>query len=101
MRQHLFQPCIPTRATQVPHASDWLHEIKYDGYRLIVQRDGDRVRLTTRGGYDWSDRYPWIVEAALKNRQKRFVIEVYSPSVGEHPHGGSPDRGRQCRLGNQ
>ena len=35
-------------------------------YRLFVERDGDRVRLITRGGYNWSDRYPWIVEAALK-----------------------------------
>jgi hypothetical protein len=38
-----------------------LHEIKYDGYRLIVVRDGDRVRLITRNGYDWTKRYPWIV----------------------------------------
>jgi hypothetical protein len=45
-----------------------LHEIKYDGYRLIVHRDGDRVLLITKGGYDWSKRYPWVVEAALKNR---------------------------------
>ena len=40
-----------------------------DDYRLRVERDGDRVRLITRGGYDWTKRYPWIVEAALKNRQ--------------------------------
>ena len=39
---------------------DWLHEIKHDGYRLIVQREGKRVRLLTRRGYDWSDRYPLI-----------------------------------------
>jgi ATP dependent DNA ligase domain len=75
---------------------DWLHEVKYDGYRLRLERDGDRVRLITRGGYNWTDRYRWIVEAALKNRQKRFVIEVYSPSGGEHPLGGSPEHGRQC-----
>jgi ATP-dependent DNA ligase len=37
--------------------------------------DGDRVRLITRGGYNWTDRYPWIVEAARKVRQKRFVID--------------------------
>jgi bifunctional non-homologous end joining protein LigD len=33
------------------------------------------VRLITRGGYDWSKRYPWIVESALKNRYKQFVID--------------------------
>jgi hypothetical protein len=31
------------------------------------------VRLFTRNGYDWTKRYPWIVESALKNRQKHFV----------------------------
>jgi bifunctional non-homologous end joining protein LigD len=51
MRQHLFEPYIPTRATAVPSSPNWLHEIKYDGYRLIVQRDGDRVRLITRVGH--------------------------------------------------
>ena len=35
-----FDPCIPTRATKVPAGPDWLHEIKHDGYRLIVQREG-------------------------------------------------------------
>jgi ATP-dependent DNA ligase len=55
-----FEFCIPTRGTKVPNGTDWLHEIKYDGYRLRVERDGDRVRLITRGGYDWSKRYPWI-----------------------------------------
>ena len=40
--------------------------MKYDGYRLRLERDGNRVRLITRGGYNWTDRYPWIVEAALR-----------------------------------
>jgi ATP-dependent DNA ligase len=50
-------------------------KIKHDGYRLRVEREGDRVRLITRGGYDWTERYPRIVEAALKNRRKQFVID--------------------------
>jgi hypothetical protein len=70
-----FDFCIPTRGTKVPHTPDWIHEIKYDGYRLRVERDSDRVRLITRNGYDWTKRYPWIVEAALKNRMKHFVID--------------------------
>ena len=78
----LFDFCIPTRATIVPDSPDWLHEVKYDGYRLRVERDGDRVRLITRGGYNWTDRYPWIVEAALKNRQERFVIDGEAVILG-------------------
>jgi bifunctional non-homologous end joining protein LigD len=78
-----FDFCIPTRGAKVPpHTPDWLHEIKYDGYRLRVERDGDRVRLFTRNGYDWTKRYPWIVESALKNRQKHFVIDGEAVILG-------------------
>jgi bifunctional non-homologous end joining protein LigD len=59
-----FEFCLPTKSTSVPDTPDWLHEVKYDGYRLRLERDGDRVRLITRGGYNWTDRYPWVVEAA-------------------------------------
>jgi bifunctional non-homologous end joining protein LigD len=67
---------------KVPQTPDWLHEIKYDGYRLRVERDGDRVRLVTRNGYDWTKRYPWIVEAALQNRQKPFVLDGEAVILG-------------------
>ena len=77
-----FEFCIPTRSTTVPDGPNWLHEIKYDGYRLRVERNGDRVRLITKGGYDWSKRYPWIVEAALKNRQRQFVIDGEAVILG-------------------
>lgn len=40
-----------------------------------MERDGDRVRLITRGGYDWTKRYPWIVEAARRNHIKPFVLD--------------------------
>jgi len=43
--------------------------------RLRVERDGDRVRLITRGGYNWTDRYPWILEAARKIGQNQFVLD--------------------------
>jgi ATP-dependent DNA ligase len=45
-------PCIPTRAVKPPSGPDWVHEIKHDGYRLQVRRDGDAVRLFARRGYD-------------------------------------------------
>jgi bifunctional non-homologous end joining protein LigD len=77
-----FEFCIPTTGKKVPHTPDWIHEIKYDGYRLRVERNGDRVRLFTKGGYDWSKRYPSIVEAALKNRQKHFVIDGEAVILG-------------------
>ena len=77
-----YQPCIPTRGTRVPVGPDWIHEIKHDGYRLIVQREGKRVRLFTRNGHDWTDHYPLIVEAALKNRSNSFVIDGEAVLLG-------------------
>src|SRR6202049_4455756 len=82
MRQRQFEPCIPTRGTKVPTGPDWIHEIKHDGYRLIIQREGKRVRLFTRNGHDWTDRYPLIVEAALKNRATSFVIDGEAVLLG-------------------
>jgi bifunctional non-homologous end joining protein LigD len=58
------------------------HEVKHDGFRLIVQRDGDRVRRFTRNGHDWSDGYPWIVDAARRLRQKQFVIDGEAMVLG-------------------
>ena len=77
-----FEFCIPTKGITVPSGPEYLHEIKYDGYRLRVERNGDRVRLITRGGYDWTERFPWIAEAALKNRQKQFVIDGEAVILG-------------------
>jgi bifunctional non-homologous end joining protein LigD len=77
-----FEPCIPTPGKQVPSGPDWIHEIKHDGYRLIVQREGKRVRLFTRNGHDWTDRYPLIVEAALRNRSSSFVIDGEAVLLG-------------------
>jgi bifunctional non-homologous end joining protein LigD len=61
---------LPTKADKVPTGSDWIHEIKYDGYRMLVIRDLERVRPISRGGHDWSDRFPLIVSAALKMRRR-------------------------------
>ena len=77
-----YEFCIPTAGTKVPSGPEWFHEIKYDGYRLRVERNGDRVRLITRGGYNWADRYPWIVEAARKVRVKQFVIDGEAVVLG-------------------
>jgi bifunctional non-homologous end joining protein LigD len=75
-------PCLPTSGTSVPATPVWLHEIKYDGYRLIVQREGKSVRLFSRNGNDWSGRYPWIVEAALRNPHNQFVIDGEAVVLG-------------------
>jgi bifunctional non-homologous end joining protein LigD len=71
-------PCIPTRAPKVPAGPDWVHEIKRDGYRLQVRREGDKVRLFTRRGYDWSKRYPAIARTAAALRCTSFTLNARS-----------------------
>jgi bifunctional non-homologous end joining protein LigD len=44
-----FEFCIATKSATVCAGPDWLHEVKCDGYRVRPERDGDRVRLITRG----------------------------------------------------
>jgi bifunctional non-homologous end joining protein LigD len=73
---------LPVKNTKVPTADAWFHEIKYDGYRMMVVRDGDLVRLISKGGHDYAKRFPWIVEAARKNRQRRFVIDGEAVLLG-------------------
>ena len=65
-----------------PRGEDWLHEIKHDGYRLLVRKDGDAVSIITRGGYDWTERYPLIVAGALRLRGS-FVIDGEGVVCGE------------------
>jgi bifunctional non-homologous end joining protein LigD len=74
-RSAFVAPCIPTRALKPPAGPEWVHEIKHDGYRLQVRRDGDVVRLFTRKGYDWSDRYPAIAATAMKLRAQSFTLD--------------------------
>jgi hypothetical protein len=62
-RLGIIVPCIPTRASKPPVGPRGIHEIKHDGYRLIARKRDGRVRLFTRRGYDWTQRYPRIAAA--------------------------------------
>ena len=58
-----IEPCLPSPADRPPSGANWIHEIKHDGYRLMARRDPVGIRLITRRGNDWSDRFPLVVEA--------------------------------------
>jgi bifunctional non-homologous end joining protein LigD len=47
----------------VPEGRSWLHEAKYDGYRILARKEGDEVTLFSRSGLDWTVRFPAIAEA--------------------------------------
>lgn len=50
-------PQLPTRVEAAPAGDDWVHEIKFDGYRMIVRFDRGKVRLFSRNGLDWTARF--------------------------------------------
>jgi bifunctional non-homologous end joining protein LigD len=68
------EPCIATIASKAPAGPLWIHEIKHNGYRLMAKR-GDAVRLLTRNGLDWTERYPRIVEALERLPVKSATID--------------------------
>ena len=70
-----IEPCLPSLATKPPSGSEWIHEIKHDGYRLMIRRDTAGMRLLTRRGYDWTARFPAITSAASMLRAKSFLID--------------------------
>jgi bifunctional non-homologous end joining protein LigD len=70
-----IQPCLPTRAEKAPSSANWIHEIKHDGFRMMVRRDAAGVRLLTRNGINWTTRFPLIAEAAAALRVKYFLID--------------------------
>jgi bifunctional non-homologous end joining protein LigD len=55
-------------AEEAPGGPDWLHEIKYDGYRMHTRIDGDKIQLLTRTGLDWSHLYKRTIEALRSRR---------------------------------
>ena len=69
------KPCLPTSAPVPPSGPEWLHEIKHDGYRMLALRDGERVRLLSRRGLDWGDRFPTIVAAVEAPAVRTCIID--------------------------
>jgi bifunctional non-homologous end joining protein LigD len=94
-------PELATLDSEVPSGPNWLHEVKYDGYRIIARKAGDDITLFSRSGLDWSVRFPAIAEAlrtfpadiALLDGEAAFVLPsgiTDFKSLQEHidtPHG--------------
>jgi bifunctional non-homologous end joining protein LigD len=59
-----LRPVLATLVDEAPAGDDWLHEIKFDGYRLICEIRSGQARLWTRTGQDWTERFPAVARAA-------------------------------------
>ena len=79
-----IKPQLTRLVDEAPAGGNWLHEIKYDGYRMHVRIDGRDIKLPTRTGLDWSHRYPRTIEAlgSLKGYWRTASWRSGSPSAG-------------------
>src|SRR5215831_9856318 len=68
-------PCLPTKTDKLPSGSQWLHEIKHDGFRVIARKDGPRVRLYSRPGNDLTRRFPVIAKTLARLRSRSCIID--------------------------
>ncbi|MBB4478455.1 non-homologous end-joining DNA ligase [Rhizobium etli] len=61
-----IDPCLALLKPRPPKGPQWAFEVKWDGYRLAVHIEPSGVRIITRGGHDWTDRFPAILAAAKR-----------------------------------
>lgn len=84
-----FSPQLATLVNAPPQpASDWLYELKYDGYRLLARIEGKDVRCFTRNGHDWSDKLPELVKALRSLNLRSAWIDGEIVVEGDN---GAPD----------
>lgn len=69
------EPQLATLVDAPPAGHDWLHEIKYDGYRAVTSVAGDRVAIRTRTGLDWTDRFSFLVPALRRLTCKSALLD--------------------------
>jgi len=85
-RPDFREPQLAKLVNEVPEGDDWLHETKFDGYRCLAALGKGGVRLFTRSGKDWTDRYKGLPEAFEKLDCRNALIdgEVVAQSRGEN-----------------
>ena len=74
-RLRFIEPQLASSVEQPPEGKHWIHEIKHDGYRSQVAIERGQVRVFSRNGHDWSDRYPAVVRAAARLPCKSAIID--------------------------
>ena len=70
-----LMPELATLVSEVPEGDAWLHEMKFDGYRILVRLEGKRVRCFTRKGNDWTSRMPTLAAALAELPLDRALLD--------------------------
>jgi bifunctional non-homologous end joining protein LigD len=92
-----IEPCLAKLVAKPPQGDEWSYELKWDGYRLAVHIEAGGIRLITRGGHDWTHRFPGIAAAGRKFSPSTMILDGEAVFLDES---GKPDFGRlQNSLG--
>ncbi len=95
-RPAFIPPQLATLVDAPPAGDDWVHEVKFDGYRLECLKDNGRVRLLTRTGLDWTKKFPGIAEAAARLPARTAILD--GEAVALLPDGRSSFQALQQSL---
>jgi ATP-dependent DNA ligase len=71
-----------------PEGPEWLHQIKFDGYRMHARLDRGAVRLLTRTGLDWTHKYPGIAAAVSSLPARQAYLDVSRVTASTRAGGG-------------
>ncbi|RWB09936.1 MAG: ATP-dependent DNA ligase [Mesorhizobium sp.] len=78
-----IKPMEPELVDTPPQGDEWLHEIKFDGYRTQIIKDENGIRLFTKNGYDWTGRYIELAGEAEAIEAESFIIDGETITVDE------------------
>jgi bifunctional non-homologous end joining protein LigD len=84
------EPCLAQLKSKAPAGYEWAYEVKWDGYRLAVHIAGKQVRIITRGGHDWTQRFPTIAHDALALGLESAILDGEAVVLDDR---GAPDFG--------
>jgi DNA ligase D-like protein (predicted ligase) len=76
-----IQPMTASNVTSLPEGDQWLYEVKLDGYRALIIKDGERIQLRSRNEKDLTSAYPGVVEAARKLKAETAVVDGETVAV--------------------
>ena len=80
-------PCLAELGPSVPTGTEWVHEVKFDGYRLQARIDHGSVRLLTRTGLDWTERFGTLGKSLLSPNVRSALVD--GEAIVEDDHGAS------------
>ncbi|SFV19496.1 bifunctional non-homologous end joining protein LigD [Bradyrhizobium arachidis] len=77
------EPALALSIEKVPSGARWIHEIKFDGYRVQVHLANEAVKVFTRRGHDWTNRFKKVADAAWHIKAGSAIVdgEVVVPAA--------------------